>query len=131
VFVNGHALNEWAGCAPTLHCWMKLLWNPDVDVDAILLSFCNRMFGKAAPQMREYVAMQCVTFQQSTIHPALPDMRENLDGLRRLYPPAAVARFTELRDQARKVLVDDPVSLQRMEYFTWALDPFRTLYEGK
>jgi hypothetical protein len=131
VFVNGHALNEWAGSAPTLHCWMKLLWNPDVDVDAILLSFCNRMFGKAAPQMREYVALQCVTFQQSTIHPALPDMRENIDGLRRLYPPAAVARFTELRDQARKLLVDDPVSLQRMEYFTWTLDPFRTLYEGK
>ena len=131
VFVNGHALNEWAGCAPTMHCWMKLLWNPEVDVDAILLSFCNRMFGKAAPQMRDYVTLQCVTFQQSTIHPALPDMRENIEGLRRLYPPAAVARFAELRDQARKILVDDPVALQRMEYFTWTLDPFMKLYESR
>jgi hypothetical protein len=131
VFVNGYALNEWAGCAPTLHCWMKLLWNPDVDVDAILAAFCRRMFGKAAAQMRDYVAMQCMIFQQSTIHPALPDMRENVDELRRLYPPAALAQLVELRDQARKILVDDPVSLQRLEYFTWTLDPFRKLHEGR
>lgn len=129
-FVKGHSLNEWAGCAPTLHCWMKLLWNPDVNVDAILEAFCRRMFGKAAPQMRDYLALQCLTFQQSTIHPALPDQQENVEGMRRLYPPAAVTQLVQLRDQARKILADDPLSLRRMEYFTWTLDPFTKIYAG-
>lgn len=35
-FLNGGQIGEWSTAAPTDYCWMKVLWNPDVDVDAML-----------------------------------------------------------------------------------------------
>ncbi len=34
-FVNGWTLGEWTMTAPTHYVWMKALWNPELDVDAI------------------------------------------------------------------------------------------------
>ena len=35
-FINGENLGEWTTTAPTLYVWMKVLWNPELDVDAVL-----------------------------------------------------------------------------------------------
>ena len=42
----------------TMYVWMRCLWNPDVDVDAIYDEFCRRQFGPAAELMREVVRIQ-------------------------------------------------------------------------
>lgn len=127
-FLNGHCLGEWSNHAPTLYCWMKLLWNPNLDVDAVLEEFCVRMFGAAAGQVREMLIIECRSFQGSGIHVARGDGTEDVGGLRRIFSPAAVARLAELRAQARVALKKDPVALQRLEYLTWTFDHFFELY---
>ncbi len=39
-----------------LSFWLyhKLAWNPNEDVDALIDDFCEKVFGEAAPYMREY-----------------------------------------------------------------------------
>ena len=128
-FLNGHSLGEWSNHAPTLYCWMKLLWNPNLDVDAVLEEFCGRMFGAAAGHVREMLVIECKSFQGSGIHVARGDGTENVGGLRRIFSPAAVARLAQLRAEARQVLENDPVALQRLEYLTWTFDQFVAAYQ--
>jgi hypothetical protein len=45
------------------------------------------------------------------------------------WPPAVVAKLTELRIRARRELAGDPLSEQRFGYWTWAFDSF--LVEAK
>ncbi len=42
----------------SMYVWMRCLWNPDIDVQAVYDGFCRRMFGKAASTMRKIVDMQ-------------------------------------------------------------------------
>ena len=42
----------------SMYVWMRCLWNPDVDVEAIYDEFCVRQFGAAAKQMREVIRIQ-------------------------------------------------------------------------
>lgn len=44
--------------ALSLYVWMRCLWNPDIDVEAIYDGFARRMFGPAAAAMRELIALQ-------------------------------------------------------------------------
>ena len=42
----------------SMYVWLRCLWNPDVDVEAIYDGFARRMFGPAAKPMRELIALQ-------------------------------------------------------------------------
>lgn len=44
--------------AVSMYVWMRCLWNPEVDVEAIYDGFASRMFGPAARQMRELISLQ-------------------------------------------------------------------------
>ena len=44
--------------ALSLYVWMRCLWNPAVDVEAIYDEFAVRMFGPAAGPMRRLIALQ-------------------------------------------------------------------------
>jgi len=123
-FINGGCLNDWAVFSVTHYCWMKVLWNPDVDVDAVMDVFCERMFGKAARIVRELLRIECDRYEKSTIHPGTGDGRENTDGIRTMFPAKVVAEMEQLWQAAREALKDDPVALQRFEYFTWTFEHF-------
>src|SRR6185295_2340676 len=56
-FING-TTDHWPRQQLSLYCWMKILWNPDFDVDAAIDEHCKRMYGPAAGTMRKLVAMQ-------------------------------------------------------------------------
>jgi hypothetical protein len=65
-FLNGgNSISEWSTSALTLYCWMKILWNPDVNVDAIIQTYCNRMFGKAAGTMNELYQLMCDRWEKT------------------------------------------------------------------
>ena len=38
-----------------LYC--QLLWNPDQDIEKLIIEFVNAFYGKAAPEMLEYIAL--------------------------------------------------------------------------
>ena len=40
------------------YVWMKCLWNPDFDVEAVYDEFARRMFGPAEKPMRKLIALQ-------------------------------------------------------------------------
>ncbi|MCY3017975.1 MAG: DUF4838 domain-containing protein [Planctomycetota bacterium] len=123
-FINGEFLNEWSKTAPTLYCWMKVLWNPDVDVDAIMDVFCERMFGKASKTARELLQLMCDRWENTPFSAFRNTGRPDSGGFAKTWPPETVERMAGLWGQARKELQDDPVALQRFEYFTWTFEHF-------
>lgn len=44
----------WAYAAPMIYAGAHLLWNPDLDVDALLDDYCRVAFGEAARPMRAF-----------------------------------------------------------------------------
>lgn len=43
-----------------LHAWLlsKLLWNPDADVEALILDFTDGFYGAAGPYIRQYLELE-------------------------------------------------------------------------
>lgn len=63
-FINGMCLGEWSTMSPTLYVWMRVLWNPDVDVDAVLDEMCRGLFGKAANTARQLMSVECKVWEK-------------------------------------------------------------------
>jgi hypothetical protein len=125
-FLNGgNSLSEWSTTALTLYCWLKVLWNPDVDIDAIIHTYCERMFGKAAGTMRELFQLMCDRWEKTRWTRSQSDNgRLHPRVFAETWPPEVVDRMAKLWKQAREELKDDPVSLQRFEYTTWTFEHF-------
>ena len=51
----------------------KLLWNPDTDVQKHIQEFTDGYYGKAAPQMREYVALLEAQVREPQTHAFIYD----------------------------------------------------------
>jgi hypothetical protein len=104
---------------------MKALWNPDLDVDAVLDEMCRRLYGKAGDTVRELLRLQCDRWQKGTWKTNLGDQGRIPPALfREIWSPEVVARMKALRDQVLAELADDPVARQRFLYWTWTFDAF-------
>ena len=73
--------------ALTMYVWMRCLWNPDIDVDAVYDEFCRRQFGPAAKPMREVIEIQEEEWDPTTFN--FPDA--SIDRLEKLLREAAVS----------------------------------------
>jgi hypothetical protein len=128
VYINGWNLSEWTTTAPTLYVWMKTLWNPDLDVDAVLDEMCRRLYGEAGDTAREMIRLECDLWESG----AWQSERVKIPGgwyvpvslFPRVWTPDIVARLEALRDKALIELADDPVARQRFLYWTWTFDEF-------
>jgi hypothetical protein len=125
-FLNGgNSLSEWSTTAFTLYCWMKVLWNPDVDIDAILHEYCKRMFPEATGTMQKLIQLECDRWEKTHWTQIQRDNgRLAPKVFAETWPPEVVERMSKLWKQARLELKDDPVSLQRFEYTTWSFEYF-------
>lgn len=124
-FLNGGIMTDWTTTAPTLYVWMKALWNPDLDVDAVLDEMCRRLYGKAGATVRELLRFECERWETGTWSTDLPDQgRIPPELFREVWPPKVVARMKPLRDKALAEMADDPVARQRFLYWTWTFDAF-------
>ncbi|MEI6148518.1 MAG: DUF4838 domain-containing protein [bacterium] len=128
VFINGWKLSEWTTTAPTMYVWMKSLWNPELDVDAVLDEMCRRLYGPAGDTARAMIRLECDLWESG----AWQSERVKIPGgwyvpkelFPRVWTPAIVERLKALRDQALVELADDPVARQRFLYWTWTFDAF-------
>ena len=128
VFINGENLGEWTLTAPTLYVWMKALWNPELDVDAVLDEMCRRLYGKAGATVRELTRLECDVWEAGE----WKSRRVKVPGgwfvpgslFRRFWTPEIVLRLKELRDKALAETAEDPVARQRFLYRTWTFDAF-------
>jgi len=128
VFINGLHLGEWTNTAPTLYVWMKSLWNPKLDVDAVLDEMCRRLFGKAGDTARQMVRLECDLWEKGQWRKSRVKVPGGWFVPKRLFPmawtPNHVRKLKALRSKALAELADDPVARQRFAYWTWTFDAF-------
>jgi formylglycine-generating enzyme required for sulfatase activity len=106
--------------APTFYVWQRVLWNPELDVDATLDEMCRRLFGAGAQPARELLRLECDRWERTPL--SRPLQKEDLhrdrlpgtqglgsfaqehrlprDLFREIWPADVVARMKELRDRA-------------------------------
>jgi hypothetical protein len=119
-FINGET-DHWPRQHLSLYCWLKVLWNPDFDVDAAIDEYCKRMYGPAAATMRELVALQIDGWEKQR----LPGGRMSAKGIHEhSYPRATVQRMEALLEQARKQAGSDGVIQKRIAYYAGPFAPF-------
>lgn len=95
------------------YVWMKVLWNPDVDVQKIYDEFAERMFGKGSRPMRELVRMQEDGWNRVWNVPQTSN--KNIYGIS--YPRQDVLKMQALFAEARKLAAGDELSLKRIAYY--------------
>jgi hypothetical protein len=112
-FINGTG-NHWPRQHISLYCWLKVLWNPDFDVDAAVDEFCARMFGPAAGTMRELLGMQISGWENSR----WPGGRFSPKGVYETsFPREDVKKMEKLFEKARAEAQNDPLVTQRLNYY--------------
>ncbi len=128
-FLNGGGIADWTAAAPTHYLIMKVLWNPDLDVDAAWDVMCERQFGKAAGTARELLRLAADRWENA---PWSIEKQGGMDDMGYLepsiypetWPDDVVARMNALWQKGREELKSDPAALQRFMYVTWKLEDF-------
>lgn len=124
-FLNGGNVTEWSRCAPTLYCWMKMLWNPEIDVDAVLDEMCRRMFGPAAAPAHELLRLMIDRYEQAPWPERMGAAgRVSTPIYLATWPPEVVDRMQALRRQAEALVPEHSVERKRLKYWLWAFDAF-------
>ena len=119
-FINGVA-DHWPRQHISLYCWLKVLWDPEFDVDAAIDEFARRMFGPAAGTMRELLGLQIDGWEKSR----WPGGRFSPRGIYTAsFPPETVEKIKSLLAKARELAVDDELATARLNYCAPALEAF-------
>jgi hypothetical protein len=124
-FLNGGMIGEWSAATPVDYCWMKVLWNPEVNIDAILDGLCKRMFGKAATTCRDLLRLECDRWQKAPWSEELGDAGSVSPAVfTDTYLREVVTKMTELRNRAWQQMAGDALPERRFAYWTWTFDAF-------
>ena len=95
------------------YVWMRCLWNPAIDVQAVYDGFARRMFGKAAVPMRRLVAMQEAGWnrQWAVNRPSMKNVYEVS------WPQEDVKEMRRLFAEAKKLSDGDEKTLARIGWY--------------
>jgi len=96
-FINGGG-DHWQRQGINCYTWLKLLWNPDFNVDAAIDEYCRRMFGPASASMRKLIALQMDGWEN---HPWPTPRLTNRNVYQYSYPKATRDQMKRLLQQAR------------------------------
>jgi hypothetical protein len=129
---GGQVLSYAAACfvtaAPTCYVWNRVLWNPDLDVEATLDEMCRRLFGAGAADARELLRIECDRWQNTPLSRPLRVAEQRVPPklFREIWPPDVVARMKTLRDQALEDIErsGDLAARRAFLYWTWSFDAF-------
>ncbi len=114
--------------APTYYIWNRVLWDPELDVDATLDEMCRRLFGPGAESARELLRLQCERWQNTALSRPLRIGENRIPPrlFREIWPPDVVARMKTLRDRALSEIeqAGDTAARKSFLYWTWEFDAF-------
>jgi len=107
--------------ALSMYVWMRCLWNPDIDVEAVYDGFARRMFGPAERPMRELIALQESCWERSwdSTDCTYANVFETS------YPPSDVLKMKVLLHEAAVLAKDDAKSARRV---AWYASGFRRFF---
>ena len=97
----------------SVYVWMRCLWNPNVDVEAIYDEFARRMFGPAAKPMRQLIALQEEGWNREW--PSESCLDSNVFGLS--YPPRTVKKMKSLFESAWELAATDTLARTRIAWY--------------
>ena len=121
-FINGGESDEWLTHHFTMYCWMKLMWDPQFDVDAAAVSFSQRMFGPAAAPMHALLKLQTDRWEK---------VQWKLDKISPTalygdsYTAPVIEQMKKLLAEAHQKAAGDEVILARLKYYE---SPFPAFY---
>lgn len=121
VFAQGNAYAP-IGDFVELKAWLtaKLLWNPYADDKALIQEFLEAYYGKAAPNMREYMQLLVDDYSPARFTPhnayATPPK------LKPWLTLDAMNRATELFAEAEALVADNPVMLEHVKRVKMCID---------
>jgi len=129
---GGEVLSYAAPCfvtaAPTCYVWNRALWNPDMDVEAVLDEMCKRLFGAGAADARELLRLQCDRWENTPLSRPIRVAEQRIAPklFREIWPAEVVTRMTRLRDQALDAIErsGDSAARRAFLYWTWSFDAF-------
>jgi len=114
--------------APTYYVWNRVLWNPELDVEATLDEMCRRLFGAGAESARELLRIECARWEKTPLSRPLRVGEHRIPPIlfRELWPADVVARMKTLRDKALADIerAGDAEARKSFLYWTWAFDAF-------
>ena len=55
MYIDSESGHGWGGAGITQYINSKVLWNPSLSVEDILVDFCDKAFGDAAALMQNYL----------------------------------------------------------------------------
>ena len=132
-FLAGTSVLSYGGAcfltaAPTYYVWNRVLWDPDLNVDAALDEMCRRLFGAGATSARELLQLQCERWEGTALSRPLRVGENRIPPrlFREIWPPHVVARMKALRDQALAEIqrTGDAAARKSFLYWTWEFDAF-------
>jgi hypothetical protein len=109
--------SSWTTAAPTFYVWMRVLWNPDLDVDAVLDEMCHRLFGSGAATARELLRQECAQWEGMSRLPRSAFFQK-------IWPREAVVRMKALRGKALSEMAGDPNARLAFLHWTREFDEF-------
>ena len=124
-FVDGtyiDSYSEGSGREMSTYFWLRALWNPAIDPEAVYDGFARRAFGAAAPEMRELMRMQETGWMRRWKVP----MCSNKNVFGTSFPRAEVLKMQELAETSRRKTAGDPAALARVEFY---LAPFAQFFK--
>jgi hypothetical protein len=126
-FING-GTDHWPRQGLTLYCWLKVLWNPDFNVDAAIDQHCVRMYGPAAATMRKLIQLQIDGWENSRWKNATLNWRAVYD---HTYTRPIRDQMRSLLAQVRKESAGDKLAAERVAYYTTPFADFLAASEDK
>ena len=119
-FING-VEDHWPRQHLSLYVWLKVLWDPEINVAAVIDEYCRRMYGPSARTMRELVGLLIEGWENSEWSPNVLSPKTVYE---QSYPPDDVARIKALVDQALREAKDNDLVTRRLNYYAPALRAF-------
>ena len=127
------SLHDWHSEFPNMYCQMKLLWNPQFDVNAAIDEMCRLLYGKAAKPMKRLFS-ELNSFYESVNSINTPDIMKLAP-----YSPGrikkghlydnllnnrSVSLWMTLLQSARDSVLQKSVERRRIDFFAKAMDSF-------
>lgn len=118
---------NWGLDGHKLYVMSRILWDPDVDIDAIADDWNERMFREAAEPMKRYFALAEKAWRENNFggghwaYRLAADPRQFL-----IFPPETIEQMTACLQQANELSRDEIVR-QRIQFFAKTFDVTRVL----
>ncbi len=118
---------NWGLDGHKLYVMSRILWDPNVDVDAVTDDWNERMFREAAEPMKAYFALAEESWRENNFGRGHWAYRLAADPQQfQIFPPETIAQMSDYLQQARDVAQEEIV-LERIEFFSKTFDVTRVL----